>query len=197
MLERIKNIKNINQIKEKASVILNKAKDTTMRMVVKKMPDEMVITETTKPMVQAENGMVIDLFCLFAFKYQHRWTQGKQSVVERYCKTNNDYQYFEQLRHIAEQNYALFDWERVKTLFSDIRITQTHISFDRWAEVQQQIITDILHLFALSGCTAEEIQRESLAFSKSLSIPESVCQQAFYLQQSVQNSGDTPYNLAV
>ena len=81
--------------------------------------------------------------------------------------------------------------------FSHIRIAQTAVSFDHWIEFQQKLLTDILHLLALSGCTAEEIQRENLQLSADWRIGEDVCQIAYNQQQTAQHNNQMPYNLAV
>ena len=190
----LRKIKKINQIKNKATVFIDKAKNTTARMMHKQnIDEETLIEDTPEPVVQSENSQLIDFFCLFASKYQHRWTKAKQSIIEHYCQNDNDHKYFEQVRHLNEQISPTFDPEHIKFLFSEIRIMNTTHSFDHWLTLQQKIVTDVLHLFALSGCTAEELQRESLALSSAFAVPESVCQQAFLLQQTAQNNNEKPY----
>ena len=196
MFQKIKNSEKFNLFKKQATAALHKAKTTEIHLGRKKEVQP-VVEYAEKPVLHtSENADIINLLCLFAFKYQHRWTNGKKQIIEHYCETVDDNNYFTQLRLAEEQGYAMFDPKHAKHLFSEIRIAHTAVSFDHWDEFQQQLITDILHLLALSGCSAEEIQKENLQLSNDFSIGEEVCQIAYNQQQTAQHNNQTPYNLA-
>ena len=134
---------------------------------------------------------------MFAFKYQHRWTNAKKHIIEQYCQTVDDNNYFTQLRLAEEQGYALFSPQNATQLFSQIRISHTATSFDHWAEFQQKLLTDILHLLALSGCNAEEVLRESMQLSGEWCVGKDVCQIAYNQQQIAQNNNEKPYGQSI
>ena len=199
MFQKIKNSEKLKNFTKQATAAYNKAKTTEIHLGRKKEAAPPVIIEyTTEQTLQtSENADIINLLCLFAFKYQHRWTNGKKHIIEQYCETVDDNNYFTQLRVAEEQGYALFNAQNATQLFSTIRITHTAISFDHWAEFQQKLLTDILHLLALSGCNAEEVLRESVQLSNTWCIGEDVCQIAYNRQQTAQNNHENPYNLPV
>ena len=190
MFQKLKNLQ------KQATAAYHKAKSTRIH-IGRKTDNEPVVIQEKSAITSSENSSIIDLLCLFAFKYQHRWTKGKRAVIEPYCQTVDDNNYFNQLRLAEEQGYALFDLRDAKQLFSHIRIAQTAVSFDHWIEFQQKLLTDILHLLALSGCTAEEIQRENLQLSADWRIGEDVCQIAYNQQQTAQHNNQMPYNLVL
>ena len=193
MFQKIKNSEKLKNFTKQATAAYNKAKNTEIHLGRKKEVPP-VIEYTEKPTLQSsENADIINLLCLFAFKYQHRWTNAKKHIIEQYCQTVDDNNYFTQLRLAEEQGYALFNAQNATQLFSQIRISHTATSFDHWAEFQQKLLTDILHLLALSGCNAEEVLRESVQLSNQWCIGEDVCQMAYNRQQTAQNNHEKPY----
>lgn len=197
MFQKIKNSEKLKNFTKQATAAYNKAKNTEIHLGRKKEVPP-VVEYTEAPTLQnCENADIINLLCLFAFKYQHRWTNGKKQIIEQYCETVDDNNYFTQQRLAEEQGYALFNLQHATQIFSQIRITHTATSFDHWAEFQQKLLTDILHLLALSGCNAEEVLRESLQLSNEWHIGEDVCQIAYNQQQTAQHNNQMPYNLAV
>lgn len=185
--------KKIKNIRQQATEAFNKAKT----MVSKKQNEQINLNETDENIISCKNENIINLLCLFAFKYQHRWTNGKKQIIEQYCQTIDDNNYFTQLRLTEEQGYSLFNPQHARQLFSDIRITHTATSFDHWVEFQQKLLTDILHLLALSGCSATEVLKEGLQLSNEWRIGEDVCQIAYNQQQTAQHNNEIPYNLAI
>ena len=196
MLKKLKNSEKLKKFKQKASTAYHKAKNAEIHLKRKKeTPVDIVRTE--EPVLKnSKNANIINLLCLFSFQYQHRWTKAKQQIIERYCETVDDNNYFTQCRTMENPSYALFDINQARQLFVQIRIAHTETSFDHWAELEPKLLTDILHLLALSSCNQEEIQRECKHLAETFNISESVCNLALQNQQTAQENNQYPYNLA-
>lgn len=141
----------------------------------------------------SENASIIDLLCLFAFKYQRSWTAQKQMVIDQNCYSPDDVNYFAKLRFDEIKKYSFFDNNKAKMAFSHISAIKNNGSFEDWKALQAQIVTDILHLLALSNCTAEEIYKECMTFPFLFNVSEDVCLQAYYQQQTEQQNQKAPY----
>lgn len=141
----------------------------------------------------SENASIIDFLCLFAFKYQRSWTAEKQMVIDQHCLTEKDINYFAELRFDNVQKYSIFNVDKAKKAFGNLRVAKSNARFEDWVELQKQIVTDVLHLLALSKCSSEEIYKECMTFPFLFNVSEDVCLTAYYQQQSEQQNKKSPY----